>query len=306
MNFLVIVLALLIDQILGEPKRYHPLVGFGLIASILETKTNNQSSNTLSFIGGGIALIILIFVPILLVVLASYLLSSYAFILDIIILYWAVGMHSLVDHTRPIITALQNNDLVAAKEAVSSIVSRNTEKMDHTQVATATIESTLENGCDGVFGALFWCLAGGAPLVVAYRLVNTLDAMWGYRTKRFEYFGKPAAILDDILNYIPARLTALAYALIGNTKAALRCWQEQSSQLASPNGGPVMCAGAGSLNIKLGGPTVYHNKLVDKPFFGGDYPAKVADITRANTLIFKTTLLWCSVVLVLDLMVTIL
>lgn len=303
MNFLVIALALFVDQLLGEPKRFHPLVGFGLLASVFEKKLNKQSSNTSSLVCGSVVLVILISVPILLIVLASSLLNSYSFFLDIIVLYWAIGLKSLVDHTKPIFIALSNNDLSAAKQAVSWIVSRNTENMDNNQVVSATVESTLENGCDGVFGALFWCLIGGAPLVVAYRLVNTLDAMWGYRTERFEYFGKPAALLDDILNFIPARLTALSYALMGNTKTALRCWQRQSSQLMSPNGGPVMCAGAGSLNVKLGGPTVYQNQLVDKPYFGGDHSVKVADIKRANSLIVKTAFLWCAAILVVDLLV---
>lgn len=302
MNFLIFALALVIDQLLGEPKRYHPLVGFGLLASALEKRTNRQSSNTVSLICGSFAIVVLVSVPVLLIALASSLLNSYVFVVDIIVLYWAIGLKSLVDHTKPIFTALKNNDLSAAKQAVGRIVSRNTENMNNNQVITATVESTLENGCDGVFATLFWCLIGGAPLVVAYRLINTLDAMWGYRTERFEYFGKPAALLDDILNFIPARLTALSYAILGNTRNALRCWLQQSSQLASPNGGPVMCAGAGSLNVKLGGPAIYQNQLVDKPFFGGDQPAKVGDIERANSLVVNTALLWCAAILVADLL----
>lgn len=301
MNFLIVVSALCIDWLIGEPKRYHPLVGFGSAAIAIELKMNTRPDKKTSILNGALSLSVLVLIPVIIVSVISHQLGSLAFIFNIIVLYWAIGLNSLITHTKPILTALIEQDLAAAKAAVSWIVSRNTESMNEQQVVSATVESTLENGCDGVFAALFWGVIGGAPLVVAYRLINTLDAMWGYRTERYQYFGKPVAKLDDIVNYIPARLTALSYALLGNTKRALECWRTQAHTLSSPNGGPVMTSGAGSLNIKLGGPTIYHNQLVNKPYFGGDKTVEKADIKRVNTLIIYTAVLWCAAILVIDL-----
>lgn len=301
MNFLILTFALGLDQLLGETKHYHPLVGFGNLAIATEKRVNVSSSSSTSVFAGFLALCLLVSIPVFLVTLLSSVLGFYWFILDILVLYWAIGLKSLIDHTKPIYKALLEQDLNAAKTAVSWIVSRNTDTMTSEKVISATVESTLENGCDSVFAALFWCLIGGAPLVLAYRLVNTLDAMWGYRTERFEYFGKCSAILDDVLNYIPARLTAASYALLGDTATAIHSWKTHAKLLKSPNGGPVMCAGAGSLNVRLGGPTVYHNKSVKKPYFGGQQISTLNDINRSNALVHKTALLWCALILLFEL-----
>ncbi len=118
---------------------------------------------------------------------------------------------------------------------MSLIVSRDPASLDITRAAT---ESVLENGNDAVFGALFWFVVAGAPGVVVYRLANTLDAMWSYRNERYVDFGFAAARLDDLLNYVPARLTALTYAILGHTRSAWRCWRAQAHDWDSPNAGP--------------------------------------------------------------------
>lgn len=301
MLFITVVSAFVLDQIFGEPKRYHPLVGFGNTAIYVEKKLNRAPKNAISILIGSLALMVLVTIPVFISAALFNWLGQYAIALNVIALYWAIGLKSLLDHTKPISDALAEKNTKHARISVGHIVSRNTEAMSESQITSATIESTLENGCDGIFGAIFWCLIGGAPCVIAYRLINTLDAMWGYRTPQFEYFGKSSAILDDVLNYIPARLTALSYAVLGQFNLAMECWKNQAAKLSSPNAGPVMCAGAGSLNIRLGGPSVYHNRLLNKPYFGGNQAPAAEDIQRANQLVIKSALLWCVAVLLLSL-----
>jgi adenosylcobinamide-phosphate synthase len=160
------------------------------------------------------------------------------------------------------------------------------------------VESVLENGADAIFSVLFWFLVAGTPGVVVYRLANTLDAMWGYRTARFQDFGWFAARLDDLLNWLPARLTALGYALAGDLHRSFRCWRDQSGGLDSPNAGVVMTAGAGALGLVLGGPGSYAGMVKDKPWFGSGSAPRSGDIYRALDLVHKSLLYWLLAVLI--------
>jgi adenosylcobinamide-phosphate synthase len=177
------------------------------------------------------------------------------------------------------------------------IVSRDTGDLNETDIARATCESVLENGSDAIFSALFWFLVLGAPGAVLYRLANTLDAMWGYRTPRYRHFGWAAARIDDVLNWIPARLTSLTYALLGRTRSALRCWATQARHWYSPNAGPVMAAGAGALDIELGGPARYHGELKIRPALGCGSAPHVRHIARAVRLVQRALVLWVVVTL---------
>ena len=123
--------------------------------------------------------------------------------------------------------------------------------------------------------------------------------MWGYRTPRYLRFGWAAARIDDVLNWIPARLTAASYALLGDTRVALRCWRDQAPRWDSPNAGPVMAAGAGSLNVLVGGPAVYHGTLEQRPVLGAGAPPRAAHIDAALQLVERTTLLWLGALLAL-------
>lgn len=187
-------------------------------------------------------------------------------------------------------------DLQEARARVGRIVSRDTGQMDGQAVASAAVESVLENGNDAVFGALFWFLIAGAPGVLLYRLANTLDAMWGYRTPRYLYFGWAAARLDDVLNFIPARLTALTYALIGHTRSALRCWRLQAGAWESPNAGPVMAAGAGALGVGLGGGAYYHGQWEERPALGVGPRPDATSIPAALRLVRLGVILWVCVI----------
>ena len=291
LSFILISLALLLDQLLGELKRYHPLVGFGHCANYLESKLNTNPTARSACTLGLLSVVILVLPLSALVFLITSLLDSYGFLFSLLILYLTIGLKSLLEHSSQVAQALNDDHshvkLQRARHLTSRMVSRDTAMMSEDEMTHATIESTLENGCDSTFAVIFWFAVGGAPMAIFYRLVNTLDAMWGYRTQRYELFGKSAAKLDDILNYIPARLTALSYAICGNAREALKSWRAHAKKLASPNGGPVMTSGAGSLNIKLGGPASYHGEIIEKPVFGGQHQTDKRDISRANTLIVR-------------------
>lgn len=281
----------LLDRALGEPRRFHPLVGFGRLADAAERTLRRGApgdpiGNRLRGLVAWAALV----VPF--AALAWWAVRETGWLVDALLLWLALGGRSLADHARAIAAPLAAGDLDAARTHVGMIVSRDTTQLDAEGVAKAGIESVLENGNDAVFGALFWfCVAGGAGALL-YRLANTLDAMWGYRDARRVYFGWAAARLDDALNYVPARLTALTYALLGHTRTALACWRAQAAQWSSPNAGPVMAAGAGALKVSLGGTAIYHGAAEARPLLGAGHAAAAADIARAVALVERGLLLW--------------
>lgn len=290
---LLLAAGVVLDLLLGEVRRMHPLVGFGKFAALIEATLNKGKAK---FFRGSVAWMMAV-MP---VVVCFYWLVAWmtevhavlAFLLHASMLYFSIGLRSLHEHTAPIEQALQKNDLPAARELTSRIVSRDTKDADAGDLAKAGVESLLENGNDAVFGTLFWFIVAGGPGAVLFRLANTLDAMWGYRSERFLAFGWAAARIDDALNWIPARLTALSYAVLGNTRLAWQCWKTQAPLWSSPNAGPVMASGAGALGIALGGPAVYGGELESRPKLGMGNAAEPADIGRAWRLIRRTTALW--------------
>ena len=289
---LIVVAALALDQLLGEPRRWHPLVGFGWLANRLEARcTRHRLTGLLAW-----AMIVLPFV-----LLAAWLTQSlpptlcWAF--EAITLYFAIGARSLIQHAEAVRLPLMQRDLAQAREKVGYMVSRDTSNLDETGIARATVESVLENGADAIFGALFWFLLLGAPGAVLYRLANTLDSMWGYRNQRFLHFGWAAARIVDLLNLIPARLTELSYCLCGNLQDGLRCWMAQAATWYSPNAGQVMAAGAGALQVSLGGSAIYHGVAKERPNLGDGEAPLAEDIRRACRLVHRAMLLWLACIL---------
>jgi len=305
--FAAVLGALVLDLLLGEAKRYHPLVGFGSLVLRVE-RTFNRRQNDHKTIGrcmGSFAYLLLV-API---VLFSWVLELYFndhVLIQILfcawVLYIAIGWQSLLQHANAISIPLQLGDLNGARQAVGMIVSRDTASLEEADIASAATESVLENGADAIFSAIFWFVIAGVPGVVLYRLSNTLDAMWGYKTARFLYFGWCAARVDDVLNFIPARLTAASYAILGNTRLAIQCWKAQGRSWKSPNAGPVMAAGAGALSVSLGGAAPYHGEWQTRPQLGPlpeerikgerQYKATANSIEQACALVNKTVVLW--------------
>lgn len=285
--------AIALDYCLGEPRNaYHPLVAFGRWAAYLETAFNEGTDSPLRQKLLGLSALTMALLPCLAVLLLFRLQPILQSLAQIGVLYFCIGARSLQQHALAIYQALTEENLPLARQRVAYIVSRQTGDMTSLQVRRATIESVLENGADAVFAPLFWFVVLGPFGAVLYRLANTLDAMWGYKNPRYLHFGWAAARLDDALNWIPARLTALSYALLGNTRQAIEAWRHQARLLESPNAGPVMTSGAGSLNLRLGGPAIYHGQLKDKPWFGGPRAPENGDINIASSLIYRTICLW--------------
>ena len=311
---LLMLCAVLLDRLLGEPRRFHPLVGFGNYVTWLDRRLNRNYPLTTAPTGTifstgksvrdsgklrGVIAWLLAITPFLAVTIFLWQQPLLRPWLGVLILYFALGMQSLRVHASRIQTALQADDLGTARLRVGEIVSRDTTSMQTEDVARASVESVLENGNDAVFGALFWFALLGAPGALLFRLANTLDAMWGYRTPRYLHFGWAAARLDDVLNYIPARLTALSYALLGNVRLALGCWRQQAPAWDSPNAGPVMASGAGSLGILLGGAANYHGVQEQRPTLGAGRAPQAVDIGRALLLVQRSVWLWLVVLLIL-------
>lgn len=290
-------LALLLDALLGEPARWHPLVGFGRWAAWLEKRLNRSAAGVVGIFCGTLALLLAL-APLLLVVATLLWLAQQSLWLwllaEVVLLYLCIGWHSLQLHIGWISQALLAGDLAQAREKLGWIVSRDTQQLNNDEVAQAGIESLLENSADSLFVSLFWFAIGGSTLALLHRWVNTLDAMWGYRSERYEFFGKAAARLDDLLAFIPARLTALVMALASGRYClrAMQCWRTQAAACASPNGGPVMTTGAGALGIRLSERACYQGEWKAKPPMGCGPAAGVSDMAPALSLVWRALGLW--------------
>ncbi|WP_404440864.1 adenosylcobinamide-phosphate synthase CbiB [Stutzerimonas chloritidismutans] len=279
-----------LDVLLGEPRRRHPLVMFGEVANRLEGHFNGPDGR--GWRSHGVTAWCIAVLPLTVVAWLLSLLPGIGWWVEVLVLYVALGLRSLGEHLLPVASALRQGRLADARIRVGYIVSRDTSGLDEHGVARAATESALENGSDAVFAALFWFALAGAPGVVLYRLSNTLDAMWGYRNARFGRFGWAAARIDDGLNYLPARLVALTYAVLGQTRTAVRCWRRQASRWDSPNAGPVMAAGAGALGVSLGGPAIYHGEVHVRPVLGEGAAPMPGDIERSLDLVWGGVGLW--------------
>ncbi len=300
-----IIIALVLDRMFGEPQGAHPLVLFGRVAERMELRLNKGKYRQ-SF--GLVALMVAV-VPMTLIMAWIENLLSFSELLSLIfsafILYFTIGWQSLREHAQAIYQPLSVGDLPNARVSLAMIVSRDTDCLSDKEVAKAATESVLENGADAVFSAIFWFLVAGLPGVVLYRLVNTLDAMWGYKNERFLKFGWAAARLDDLMNLVPARLTALSYAFLGHFRLAIACWKTQAPKWKSPNAGPVMAAGAGALNISLGGKAVYQGEAQLRPILGPKESHETAvnfrSVKKAVNLVDKSVYVWTVVALTISL-----
>ncbi len=215
-------------------------------------------------------------------------------------MFWcgqALAARGLVQESRNVYSKLVKPDLPAARKAVSRIVGRDTESLTAEGVTKAAVETVAENASDGVIAPLLYMLLGGAPLALTYKAVNTMDSMVGYKNETYLYFGRAAAKLDDVANYIPSRLAALlwaaAAALTGNdAKGAWRIWRRDRRNHASPNSAQTESACAGALGVQLAGPAYYFGEYYPKPTIGDALrPIEPQDILRADRMMYAASIL---------------
>ena len=215
-------------------------------------------------------------------------------------MFWcgqALAAKGLVQESRNVYGELVKPDLPAARKAVSRIVGRDTENLTAEGVTKAAVETVAENASDGVIAPLLYMLLGGAPLALTYKAVNTMDSMVGYKNENYLYFGRAAAKLDDVANYIPSRLAALlwvaAAALTGSdAKGAWRIWRRDRRNHASPNSAQTESACAGALGVQLAGPAYYFGEYYPKPTIGDALcPIEPQDILRADRMMYAASVL---------------
>lgn len=283
---IVLIAGYLLDLLLGDPRWLpHPIRLFGHMIAYGERILNKGSYRLLK----GALLSLLLCTG---VFLSFSILQHYLYWLNILFVFYGLANKSLIDEGRAVFEVLNKEGLEAGRKRLSWIVGRDTSNLNENQIRTAVFETLSENLSDGVIAPLFYYAIGGVPAMMTYKMINTLDSMIGYKKERYFLFGRFAARLDDVANYIPARLTAVLMVLVTFSK---RGWQfifKYGHQHASPNSGYPESALAGILNCRFGGPNTYAGQLVEKPYIG-DNPRfifdkeliKVTYINQAVTLL---------------------
>lgn len=284
MDWLFVILPLLLgwflDLLIGDPAWLpHPVVGYGKMISFGEHRLNKGTHRKLKGALMAIVLISMVFA------VAYFGLSILPPLgragVSILLIFYCLAGTTLIREVRQVFLALDRS-LDEGRKQVARIVGRDTSELSAQEVRTAALETLAENLSDGVIAPLFWFAILGIPGMLAYKMVNTLDSMIGYRTDRYRDFGCWAAHIDDIANYIPARLTALLMIVAaGKPRLTGFVWRNGSNH-ASPNSGYPEAALAGILNCRFGGPHYYFGQLFDKPFIGtNDRPLTTDDMRTA-------------------------
>lgn len=255
----------LLDLLLGDPSWLpHPVVGFGKMISFGEKRLNKGSRRMLK---GALMAIFLIGFVFAITWFICYPLTSYFKLFTSILIFFCLAGTTLIREVREVFRAIDRS-LKEGRKQVARIVGRDTSELSAQEIRTAALETLAENLSDGVIAPLFWLAVGGVPAMMAYKMVNTLDSMIGYRTERYKDFGCWAARIDDIANFIPARLTALLMVLAAGKPQLIAFVWRNGRKHASPNSGYPEAALAGALDCRFGGPHYYFGELFDKPYIG--------------------------------------
>jgi len=264
-----LLIGFLLDALIGDPyKLPHPIRWFGNFIAFGERRFNNGSNRKLK---GALMAVVLIFFVWATLFFGLKLIEPFetaTLIVSSILVFYGLANHTLIAEALKVERKLSNEGLEAGRKQLSFIVGRDTSNLNENQIRTAVLETLAENLSDGVVAPLFFYALGGIPLMFAYKMVNTLDSMIGYKSDRYKNFGWFAARTDDWANLIPARFTALLMVLVTFSFRGAKFVFKYGRKHASPNSGYPESAMAGILNVRFGGPNVYHGELVEKPFIG--------------------------------------
>lgn len=292
----ILVIAFVLDFIFGDPKKLpHLIIGYGNSISLGEKLLNK---NKYKFLKGAVLTIILVSISFITPYLIIHYLNAYDFlfiniVFSIVMLFYCLANKTLVKEGNTVFTILKNEGLEAGRKRLSWIVGRETNQLSEQQIRVATFETMSENLSDGVIAPLFFFLILGVPGAMAYKMINTLDSMIGYKNDRYIAFGKFAAKLDDVANYIPARITALFMLLVTFKLKGISFVFKEGKKHSSPNAGYPEAALAYILDCQFGGPNYYHGKLVDKPFIGNNNrEIKHEEIKTVSQINYKTSILF--------------
>jgi adenosylcobinamide-phosphate synthase len=273
-----------LDAVFGDPRRFHPVAGFGTVAGALERRV--YAPNRVA--GAGFAAVA-VGVPVAVGVGASVLTRRRPVARAALMAaatWMVLGGRTLRREAGVMAGHLESGELACARGRLNHLCGRDPSSLDEPELARATVESVAENTSDAVVAPLFWGAMAGLPGLLAYRAVNTLDAMVGHRSARYARFGTASARLDDLLNLAPARLTGaftiVAAPLAGGSRAeALRVWRRDRNDHPSPNSGQCEAAMAGALGVRLGGRNVYFGRTETRPLLGDGPRPSSADVRRA-------------------------
>lgn len=306
--------AFALDLIFGDPRWLpHPVRMMGRTVMVLETALRRWVVHWIGERWAGIVLTFLVVgssygITRLLIALTARIHPTLAMALTIYLAFTVLAVRSLGDEARGVFDRLDRSDLVSARQWLSRIVGRETDQLSKDGVIRATVETVAENTSDGVVAPLFYLVLGGVPLALAYKAINTLDSMVGYPIPPYREFGWASARLDDLANYLPARITGLltvlgAGLLFGQARPAWKIMRRDGRKHDSPNAGIPEAAAAGALGIRLGGPSRHSGLVKEKPWFGDSVKDIQADhiiqvIRLMRTVSFMMLILCLMVLLV--------
>ena len=299
-----IVAGFILDLIFGDPHWLpHPICLIGNLIGFLEKNLRRllAPGKTALLLGGALMVVIVISlsfaVPYAVLMLAEQVNPWLRFALETVMFYQIFATKCLRDESMKVYTALHNNDLEDARVKLSWIVGRDTKELTAEEVTKGAVETVAENTADGIIAPMFYMFIGGAPLAFLNKGINTMDSMVGYKNDKFLYFGRCAAKLDDVANFIPARITGIlmilaSYFLNMNAAGAWKIfWRDRYNHL-SPNSAMTESVTAGALNIQLGGDHYYFGKLVHKDTIGDNIrPVVAEDIVAVNNLLYMTAVI---------------
>lgn len=303
-HLIALTVAVLIDRLIGDPRSIpHPVVWIGKLISLLEKNLNKGSYKKAKGLLLLAVVVVFVFFLTFIVVVLAYTLHPVAGILvEAFLISFAIAQRSLKEAALEVYSPLKEGNVVEARVKLSYIVGRDTDKLKEKEIVRGTVETVAENTSDGVTAPLFFALIGGAPLAMVYRAVNTCDSMVGYKNDKYLLFGWASARFDDLLNYIPSRITGFLMVAVNQNSPALskrKCFSvmlEDAKKHPSPNSGWGEAAVAGLLGIQLGGTNSYHGKTSERAKMGKPlYTLNKDHILQTITIMNRTVFIFVAV-----------